>query len=43
VTRYFDLTVDVDYAGGRAVRTALIHAAPDGAVRTVIRRWTPEE
>ncbi len=42
-TRYFDLRVDIDYGGAHAVRTALIHAAPDGGVRTVIRRWTPEE
>jgi general secretion pathway protein K len=43
LTRYFDLRVDVDYGGARAVRTALLYAAPDGAVRTVLRRWTPEE
>jgi len=43
LTRFYDLRVDVDYGGARAVRTALIHAAPDGRVRTVIRRWTPEE
>jgi len=43
LTRYFNLRVDVDYGGGRAVRTALLHAQPDGAVRTVIQRWTPEE
>lgn len=43
LTRYFDLRIDVDYGGGRAVRTALLHAQPDGAVRTVIQRWTPEE
>lgn len=43
LTRYFDLRVDIDYGGARAVRTALLYAAPDGAVRTVIRRWTPEE
>jgi general secretion pathway protein K len=42
-TRYFNLRVDVDYGGGRAVRTALLHARPDGAVQTVIQRWTPEE
>ena len=43
LTRFFHLRVDVDYAGARAVRTALIEARPDGAVRTVIQRWTPEE
>lgn len=43
LTRYFNLRVDVDHGGGRAVRTALLHAQPDGAVRTVIQRWTPEE
>ena len=43
LTRYFNLRVDVEHAGGRAVRTALLHAQPDGAVRTVIQRWTPEE
>lgn len=43
LTRYFNLRVDVDYGGGRAVRTALLHASPDGQVRTIIQRWTPEE
>lgn len=43
LTRYFNLRVDIDYGGGRAVRTALLHAQPDGTVRTVIQRWTPEE
>lgn len=43
LTRYFNLRVDVDYAGGRVVRTALLHAPPDGPVRTVIQRWTPDE
>jgi general secretion pathway protein K len=43
LTRYFDLRVDIDYGGAHAVRSVLIHAAPDGGVRTVIRRWTPEE
>ncbi len=43
LTRYFDLRVDIDHGGSHAVRTALIHAAADGDVRTVIRRWTPEE
>jgi len=42
-TRYFNLRIDIDHGGGRAVRTALLHAQPDGAVRTVIQRWTPEE
>jgi general secretion pathway protein K len=43
LTRYFNLRVEVDYGGGRTVRTALLHAQPDGAVRTVIQRWTPDE
>lgn len=43
LTRFFRLRVDVDYGGARAVRTALLEARPDGAVRTVIQRWTPEE
>ena len=43
LTRYFNLRVEVDHGGGRAVRTALLHAQPDGSVRTVIQRWTPEE
>ena len=33
----------IEHGDARAVRTALIHVAPDGAARTVIRRWTPEE
>src|SRR5690606_39256505 len=40
LTRYFELRVEVDYGGGRAVRTALLHAQPGGVVRTVIQRWT---
>ncbi|WP_439473008.1 type II secretion system minor pseudopilin GspK [Brevundimonas sp.] len=43
LTRFFRLRVDVEYAGVRAVRTALLEARQDGAVRTVIQRWTPEE
>ncbi len=43
LTRYFDLRVEVEYGGSRAVRTALLHAQPDGSVRTVIQRWTSEE
>jgi len=43
LTRFFDLRVDVDLGGSHAVRTALLEAAPDGRVRTVIQRWTPEE
>lgn len=42
-TRYFDLRVDVELGGSRAVRTALLEAGADGRVRTVIQRWTPEE
>lgn len=41
--RWFRLRVEVEHGGARAVRTALLHAAPDGVVRTVIRRWTLEE
>lgn len=43
LTRYFDLRVDVELGGSHAVRTALLEARPDGRVRTVIQRWTPEE
>lgn len=43
LTRFFDLRVDVDLGGSRAVRTALLEATPDGRVRTVIQRWTTEE
>lgn len=43
LTTWFDLRVDIDHAGARTVRTALLSAAPDGRVRTVIRRWTLAE
>ncbi|MGZ9113616.1 MAG: type II secretion system minor pseudopilin GspK [Brevundimonas sp.] len=43
LTRYFDLRIDVELGGSHAVRTALLEASPDGRVRTVIQRWTPEE
>lgn len=43
LTRFFDLRVDVELGGSHAVRTALLEAGPDGRVRTVIQRWTPEE
>ena len=43
LTRFFDLRIDVDYGGTRAVRTALLHAPPEGGARTVIQRWTLEE
>lgn len=43
LTRYFDLRIDVEHGGSQAVRTALIHVAADGDVRTVIRRWTLKE
>lgn len=43
VTRFFDVRIDVDQGGLRAVRTALLHAPADGPVRTVIQRWTPDE
>ena len=32
-TRYFDLRVEIEHGDARAVRTALIHVAPDGAAR----------
>ncbi len=43
LTRFFDLRVDVELGGSHSVRTALLEAVPDGRVRTVIQRWTPEE
>lgn len=43
LTRFFDLRVDVELGGSRAVRTALLEAGSDGRMRTVIQRWTPEE
>ncbi len=43
LTRFFDLRVDVELGGSQAVRTVLLEAGPDGRVRTVIQRWTPEE
>ncbi|MBX3476258.1 MAG: type II secretion system minor pseudopilin GspK [Brevundimonas sp.] len=43
LTTWFDLRVEVQHAGMRAVRTALISVAPDGRAHTVIRRWTLEE
>lgn len=43
LTRFFDLKVDVDLGGSRAVRTALLEAGTNGRVRTVIQRWTTEE
>lgn len=43
LTRYFNLRVDVDQGGARAVRTALLHAPPDGPARTVLQRWIPDE
>lgn len=43
LTRFFDLRVDVEMGGSRAVRTALLEAGTDGRVRTVIQRWTLEE
>lgn len=43
LTRFFDVRIEVDYAGLSAVRTALLHAQPDGRVRTVVQRWIPEE
>jgi len=42
-TRYFNLRADIDYGGARMVRSALLEVLPDGRVRTVARRWGPEE
>jgi general secretion pathway protein K len=42
-TQYFDLRVDVEQGGVRAVRTALLHAPPGGPARTISQRWIPEE
>jgi general secretion pathway protein K len=43
LTRFFDLRIEVVRNDARAVRTALLYAAPEGGVQTVIRRWIPEE
>lgn len=43
VTRYFNLDIDVELAGLKAPRSALLEMASDGAVRTVSRRWTSAE
>lgn len=43
LTRYFNLRVDVEYGGVRAVRTALLYAPPGDRTRTVTQRWIPEE
>ena len=42
-TNYFVVRIEVDHAGVRAVRTALVEAPPGGPARTVIRRWTLED
>ena len=42
-TDYFNVRIDVEYGGVRAVRTALIEGRPGSEARTVIRRWTAEE
>lgn len=43
LTNYFVVRIEVDHAGVRAVRTALVEARPGGPARTVIRRWTLED
>jgi len=42
-TRFFNLRVDVEFGGSRAVRTALIELPQVGPARTVIQRWTLDE
>ena len=42
-TDYFDVRIDVERGGTRAVRTALIQARPGAAAVTVIRRLTAED
>ena len=42
-TRFFALDARVAHGGAEAVMSALIEAAPGGAVRTVARRWTTDE
>ena len=43
LTRFFNLRVDVEFGGSRAVRTALIELPQAGPARTVIQRWTLDE
>lgn len=42
-TRFFNIRVDVELADLSVVRTALLEIDRQGAVRTVIRRWTIDE
>lgn len=43
LTRFFNLRVDVEIGGSRAIRTALIEKPLAGPARTVIQRWTLDE
>lgn len=42
-TRHFNVRVDVELGGARAVRTALVGVDDRGEVRRVIHRWTLDE
>jgi hypothetical protein len=42
-TRYFALEGRVDFAGTGLPYSALLEAAPNGALVTTARRWTPAE
>lgn len=42
-SRYFALDAEVDYAGAEVVLSALLEREASGAIRTVARRWTPDE
>lgn len=42
-SRFFALDARVEYAGAQAVLSALIERDASGQVKTVARRWTPDE
>jgi general secretion pathway protein K len=42
-SRYFALDAQVDYAGAEVTLNTLLEQHPSGAIRTVARRWSPEE
>lgn len=42
-TRFFDLRIDVDFAGARVVRTTLVEVDRDGRAHARLQRWTPED
>ncbi len=42
-SRYFALDTQVDYGDARVVMNALLEQDNSGAIRTVARRWTPDE